>query len=91
MPSSCRCNNCSVCDIFGCSCDVQFSVSLQVFVDGMEPVRKPLERMFEDSASEKSVRAQPSLKYQHHNTIVSSLTFLDVCYFICALFYGRPK
>uniref|UniRef100_A0A4W6FXJ6 TIAM Rac1 associated GEF 1 n=1 Tax=Lates calcarifer TaxID=8187 RepID=A0A4W6FXJ6_LATCA len=29
----------------------------QVFVDGMEPVRKPLERMFEDSASEKSVRA----------------------------------
>lgn len=34
---------------------------LQVFVDGMEPVKKPLERMFEDSASEKSVRAQPSL------------------------------
>uniref|UniRef100_A0A3Q1B8M6 TIAM Rac1 associated GEF 1a n=1 Tax=Amphiprion ocellaris TaxID=80972 RepID=A0A3Q1B8M6_AMPOC len=29
----------------------------QVFADGMEPVRKPLERMFEDSASEKSVRA----------------------------------
>ncbi|XP_054873180.1 rho guanine nucleotide exchange factor TIAM1 isoform X2 [Amphiprion ocellaris] len=28
----------------------------QVFADGMEPVRKPLERMFEDSASEKSER-----------------------------------
>uniref|UniRef100_A0A8D3BQ49 TIAM Rac1 associated GEF 1 n=1 Tax=Scophthalmus maximus TaxID=52904 RepID=A0A8D3BQ49_SCOMX len=27
----------------------------QVFVDGMESARKPLERMFEDSASEKSV------------------------------------
>ena len=37
-----------------------FFAWLQVFVDGMEPVRKPLERMFEDSASEKSVRAQPS-------------------------------
>uniref|UniRef100_A0A3Q1H627 TIAM Rac1 associated GEF 1a n=1 Tax=Anabas testudineus TaxID=64144 RepID=A0A3Q1H627_ANATE len=32
----------------------------QVFVDGMEPVKKPLERMFEDSASEKSVRVQLS-------------------------------
>lgn len=31
----------------------------QVFVEGMEPVRKPLERMFEDSASEKSVRTHP--------------------------------
>uniref|UniRef100_A0A3P8TYC7 TIAM Rac1 associated GEF 1 n=1 Tax=Amphiprion percula TaxID=161767 RepID=A0A3P8TYC7_AMPPE len=31
----------------------------QVFADGMEPVRKPLEHMFEDSASEKSVRALP--------------------------------
>lgn len=29
----------------------------QVFVDGREPMKKPLERMFEDSASEKSVRA----------------------------------
>lgn len=28
---------------------------LQVFVDGKEPMKKPLERMFEDSASEKSV------------------------------------
>ena len=27
----------------------------QVFVDGMETTKKPLERMFEDSASEKSV------------------------------------
>lgn len=34
---------------------------LQVFVDGMEPAKKPLARMFEDSASEKSVRAHISL------------------------------
>ena len=33
-----------------------YFVCLQVFVDRMEPVKKPLERMFEDSASEKSVR-----------------------------------
>lgn len=47
---------------------------LQVFVDGMEPAKKPLARMFEDSASEKSVRSpmswfcifflQLKLKYQ---------------------------
>lgn len=36
---------------------------LQVFVDGMEPAKKPLARMFEDSASEKSVRTQSSLFY----------------------------
>ncbi|XP_035522910.1 T-lymphoma invasion and metastasis-inducing protein 1 [Morone saxatilis] len=34
----------------------------QVFVDGMEPVRKPLERMFEDSASEKSKEREGSVK-----------------------------
>lgn len=48
-------------DVFGCRCTDPFSVWSQVFVDGIEPVKKPLERMFEDSASEKSVRAQPSL------------------------------
>lgn len=70
---------------------------LQVFVDGMEPVRKPLERMFEDSASEKSVRAQPSLLskstnttqmclyIEDHNRTVSSLTFSDVLFYICPL------
>lgn len=39
---------------------------LQVFVDGMEPAKKPLGRMFEDSASEKSVRTQSSLFYISH-------------------------
>lgn len=34
----------------------------QVFVDGTEPVRKPLERMFEDSASEKSKEREGSVK-----------------------------
>ncbi|XP_023258321.1 T-lymphoma invasion and metastasis-inducing protein 1-like [Seriola lalandi dorsalis] len=34
----------------------------QVFVDGMEPVRKPLELMFEDSASEKSKERESSVK-----------------------------
>ncbi|XP_056267365.1 rho guanine nucleotide exchange factor TIAM1-like isoform X2 [Pseudoliparis swirei] len=34
----------------------------QVFVDGMEPVRKPLELMFEDSASEKSKDREGSVK-----------------------------
>lgn len=69
---------------------------LQVFVDGMEPVRKPLERMFEDSASEKSVRAQPSLLnkstnatqmcpyIEDHNRTVS-LTFSDVLFCFCPL------
>ncbi|XP_047463292.1 rho guanine nucleotide exchange factor TIAM1 isoform X2 [Mugil cephalus] len=33
----------------------------QVFVDGMEPARKPLERMFEDSASEKSKEREGSV------------------------------
>ncbi|XP_044077284.1 rho guanine nucleotide exchange factor TIAM1-like isoform X2 [Siniperca chuatsi] len=34
----------------------------QVFVDGMEPVKKPLECMFEDSASEKSKEREGSVK-----------------------------
>ncbi|KAM3868568.1 rho guanine nucleotide exchange factor TIAM1-like [Diretmus argenteus] len=34
----------------------------QVFVDGMEPVRKPLERMSEDSTSEKSRERESSVK-----------------------------
>ncbi|XP_029957639.1 T-lymphoma invasion and metastasis-inducing protein 1 isoform X1 [Salarias fasciatus] len=34
----------------------------QVFVDGLEPVRKPLERMFEDSTSEKSKEREGSVK-----------------------------
>ncbi|AWO99751.1 putative T-lymphoma invasion and metastasis-inducing protein 1 [Scophthalmus maximus] len=34
----------------------------QVFVDGMESARKPLERMFEDSASEKSKERAGSVK-----------------------------
>ncbi|KAM9728951.1 rho guanine nucleotide exchange factor TIAM1 isoform 2-T2 [Menidia menidia] len=34
----------------------------QVFVDGMEPVRKPLESMFEDSVSEKSKKTEDSVK-----------------------------
>lgn len=44
-----------------------FSMWLQVFVDGMEPVRKPLERMFEDSTSEKSVRVQSSTSLPYFN------------------------
>lgn len=52
-----------------CVCVLRFDPSviycllLQVFVDGMEPVKKPLAHMFEDSASEKSVRTQISLFY----------------------------
>lgn len=48
-------------------CVLQFDPSviywslLQVFVEGMEPAKKPLAHMFEDSASEKSVRTQSSL------------------------------
>ncbi|XP_068188075.1 rho guanine nucleotide exchange factor TIAM1 isoform X2 [Antennarius striatus] len=34
----------------------------QVFVDGMEPVRKSMERVFEDSASEKSREMEGSVK-----------------------------
>ncbi|XP_072302051.1 rho guanine nucleotide exchange factor TIAM1 [Eucyclogobius newberryi] len=34
----------------------------QVFVEGAEPVQKPLERMFEDSASEKSKEREGSVK-----------------------------
>ncbi|XP_028277732.1 T-lymphoma invasion and metastasis-inducing protein 1 isoform X3 [Parambassis ranga] len=34
----------------------------QVFIDGAEPVRKPLERMFEDSVSEQSKEKEGSLK-----------------------------
>ncbi len=59
--SSRRCNNCKEGIIFACRCNQLLYLWLQVFVDGMEPVRKPLERMFEDSASEKSVRTQSSL------------------------------
>lgn len=47
-------DNCSICTL-GCDFYVLLSAWLQVFVDGMEPARKPLERMFEDSTSEKSV------------------------------------
>uniref|UniRef100_A0A3Q2ZN87 TIAM Rac1 associated GEF 1a n=1 Tax=Kryptolebias marmoratus TaxID=37003 RepID=A0A3Q2ZN87_KRYMA len=36
----------------------------QVFKDQIEPVRKPLERMFEDSASEKSVNSVKSIPNQ---------------------------
>lgn len=39
---------------------------LQVFVDKMEPAKKPLGSMFEDSASEKSVSTQSSLLYICH-------------------------
>lgn len=59
--------------MFGCDFYVLLSAWLQVFVDGMEPTRKPLERMFEDSASEKSVRAQLSLLDKSTNIIQMSL------------------
>ena len=45
------------CSVAGWGRDVSFVACVwpQVFVDGMETTKKPLERMFEDSASEKSV------------------------------------
>lgn len=61
VASSCKCDNFVKMAMYVIYLDtiIMFCVSLflQVFVDGMEPVRKPLERMFEDSASEKSVRS----------------------------------
>ncbi|CAK6969114.1 rho guanine nucleotide exchange factor TIAM1-like [Scomber scombrus] len=49
----------------------------QVFVDGMEPVRKPLERMFEDSASEKSKEKEGSEKSLPQQNIDSDIWVPD--------------
>uniref|UniRef100_A0AAQ4P7Q3 TIAM Rac1 associated GEF 1 n=1 Tax=Gasterosteus aculeatus aculeatus TaxID=481459 RepID=A0AAQ4P7Q3_GASAC len=48
----------------------------QVFVDGMEPVKKPLERMFEDSASEKSEK-EASVKNLPQQNIDSDIWVPD--------------
>ncbi|KAM4545415.1 rho guanine nucleotide exchange factor TIAM1 isoform 3-T3 [Odontesthes bonariensis] len=45
----------------------------QVFVDGMEPVRKPLEHMFEDSISEKSKKTEESVKSLHPQHVDSDI------------------
>ncbi|KAM9348065.1 rho guanine nucleotide exchange factor TIAM1-like [Symphorus nematophorus] len=50
----------------------------QVFVDGMEPVRKPLERMFEDSASERSrERGEDSVKSLPQQNVDSDIWVPD--------------
>ncbi|XP_063751459.1 rho guanine nucleotide exchange factor TIAM1-like isoform X2 [Eleginops maclovinus] len=49
----------------------------QVFVDGMEPVRKPLERMFEDSASEKSKEKDGSVKSVPQQNVDSDIWVPD--------------
>ncbi|XP_030009863.1 T-lymphoma invasion and metastasis-inducing protein 1-like isoform X2 [Sphaeramia orbicularis] len=49
----------------------------QVFVDGMEPARKPLERMFEDSASEKSREREGSVKSVPQQNIDSDIWVPD--------------
>ncbi|XP_040006587.1 T-lymphoma invasion and metastasis-inducing protein 1-like isoform X1 [Xiphias gladius] len=49
----------------------------QVFVDGMEPVRKPLEHMFEDSASEKSKEREGSMKSLPQQTVDSDIWVPD--------------
>ncbi|XP_077962771.1 rho guanine nucleotide exchange factor TIAM1 isoform X2 [Gasterosteus aculeatus] len=49
----------------------------QVFVDGMEPVKKPLERMFEDSASEKSKEKEASVKNLPQQNIDSDIWVPD--------------
>uniref|UniRef100_A0A3Q3JWW3 TIAM Rac1 associated GEF 1a n=1 Tax=Monopterus albus TaxID=43700 RepID=A0A3Q3JWW3_MONAL len=51
----------------------------QVFVDGMEPVRKPLERTFEDSVSEKSVRYLPQQNVDSDIWVPDYLTPSWVC------------
>lgn len=49
----------------------------QVFNNGVEPVRKPLERMFEDSASEKSKKTEDSLKAVPQQSIDSDIWVPD--------------
>ncbi|KAF3840761.1 hypothetical protein F7725_006623 [Dissostichus mawsoni] len=49
----------------------------QVFVDGVEPVRKPLERMFEDSASEKSKEKDGSVKSVPQQNVESDIWVPD--------------
>ncbi|XP_075958443.1 rho guanine nucleotide exchange factor TIAM1 [Anarhichas minor] len=49
----------------------------QVFVDGMEPVKKPLERMFEDSASEKSKEREGSVKTLPQQNVDSDIWVPD--------------
>ncbi|XP_029303972.1 LOW QUALITY PROTEIN: T-lymphoma invasion and metastasis-inducing protein 1-like [Cottoperca gobio] len=49
----------------------------QVFVDGMEPARKPLERMFEDSASEKSKEREGSVKSLPQQNVDSDIWVPD--------------
>ncbi|XP_032388834.1 T-lymphoma invasion and metastasis-inducing protein 1 isoform X1 [Etheostoma spectabile] len=49
----------------------------QVFVDGMEPVKKPLERMFEDSASEKSKERESSVKSLPQQNVDSDIWVPD--------------
>uniref|UniRef100_A0A8D3EFM4 TIAM Rac1 associated GEF 1 n=1 Tax=Scophthalmus maximus TaxID=52904 RepID=A0A8D3EFM4_SCOMX len=51
----------------------------QVFVDGMESARKPLERMFEDSASEKSVSSLPQQNVDSFIWVPDYLTPSWVC------------
>ncbi|XP_034538996.1 T-lymphoma invasion and metastasis-inducing protein 1 isoform X1 [Notolabrus celidotus] len=49
----------------------------QVFVDGMEQTRKPLERMFEDSTSEKSKEREDSVKSLSQQNVESDIWVPD--------------
>ncbi|XP_041657866.1 T-lymphoma invasion and metastasis-inducing protein 1 isoform X2 [Cheilinus undulatus] len=49
----------------------------QVFVDGMEPARKPLERMFEDSSSEKSKERDGAVKSLPQQNVDSDIWVPD--------------
>ncbi|XP_037544234.1 T-lymphoma invasion and metastasis-inducing protein 1 [Nematolebias whitei] len=49
----------------------------QVFKDQLEPVRKPLERTFEDSASEKSKKTENSVKSIPNQTVDSDIWVPD--------------
>ncbi|XP_035998951.1 T-lymphoma invasion and metastasis-inducing protein 1 isoform X1 [Fundulus heteroclitus] len=49
----------------------------QVFNNGSEPVRKPLERMFEDSASEKSKKTEDSMKSVPKQSVDSDIWVPD--------------
>ncbi|KAM6907302.1 rho guanine nucleotide exchange factor TIAM1 [Xenentodon cancila] len=49
----------------------------QVFGDHMEPVRKPLEQMFEDSTSEKSKKTEDSVKILPQQNIESDIWVPD--------------
>ncbi|TNM84823.1 hypothetical protein fugu_009001 [Takifugu bimaculatus] len=51
-----------LCSVAAVALPFHLILLLQVFVDGMEPAKKPLARMFEDSASEKAKEKEGSVK-----------------------------